>query len=343
MMDSEKVHRKIVKLGKRFGEDIGMRRLVSDLFDFQDNKLKQEVLGIKFRNPVGLSAGFDKNGEIIGIMEDVGFGFTEIGSVTALQCPGNKGKRMSRLVDKKSLWVNLGLNNNGVDEIVSRLSKKRYGIPYGISIAYTNCEDNKDTGIALKDYILSLKRVNERNVGNYVTLNISCPSLKKDRPFLDPGEFEKLMKEVKKVKFEKPLFVKLSPDVKKKDVDSIMRIAKKYGISGIVCTNLSKNHNLKSGGLSGKAVEKESDEMLKYVSQVNKKKKYGFVLIGVGGIFSGEDAYRKIKLGANLVQLITGMIYEGPQLIGQINNGLVGLLEKDGFSEISEAVGKDIK
>jgi len=339
--DPEKVHNFFISTGKKIGSSKLSKKIVRDLFNYQDKILEQEILGIKFRNPVGLSAGFDKNAELISIMEDVGFGFVEVGSVSAKQCDGNSGIRLKRIPEKKGIWVNLGLCNKGVDEISNRLKNQKFKIPYGVSIARTNCAEVAETLEGIKDYVQSLKRVFETGIGNYVTINISCPNAYGGQPFSDPKRYEMLLKEVVKVNFRKPIFVKMSPDLSVKNIDEIIRISEKYGVSGFICSNLTKEKGKPRGGFSGKIVEEKSDNLLKYIYRKTKSKKK-FVLIGVGGIFSAEDVYRKIRKGASLVQLVTGMIYCGPGLIGQINYDLANLLRKDGFKCIEEAKGIDV-
>lgn len=337
-IDPEKVHNRFIKIGKFLGNNWLGKKAVSLAFNYQDKMLEQEILGIKFRNPVGLSAGFDKNAETIEIMSDVGFGFVEVGSVTANASSGNPGKRLWRIPEQKSLRVNFGLNNKGAKEIAEELNGEEFSIPFGISVAKTNSKETVEVKKGIFDYVESLKVF--RNIGDYFVLNISCPNSYGGQPFSDAKRYENLLKEVDKLKIKKPIFVKLSPDLSKKEIDKIIEISGKYKISGFVCTNLTKNHKLGSGGLSGKAVSSLSDKLLEYVYGKTKGK---FVLIGVGGIFSAEDAYRKIKLGSSLVELVTGMIYQGPALIGEINLGLVKLLKKDGYGNIGEAVGKGVK
>ena len=337
MHDAERTHNFFIKLGKFLGSNQATKRAVSFLFSYQHPKLEQKILGLQFRNPVGLAAGFDKNAELVSVMEDVGFGFVEVGSVTALPCEGNSGKRIDRIIDKKSLWINLGLNNNGVQEIRKRLRGNTFKIPYGVSLARTNCKDTASPEAGIKDYIASLKE--SRDIGDYHTLNISCPNSYGGQPFAAPDLYEHLLKEVDKLKLDKPVFVKLSPDLTKSNIDKILSISQNHAIAGFICTNLTKNHALGKGGLSGKIVEQSANDLIKYIYS---KTKGRYIIIGVGGIFSAEDAYEKIKLGANLVQLITGMIYNGPGLIGRINYGLVKLLEKDGYKNISEAVGTKV-
>jgi dihydroorotate dehydrogenase len=300
--------------------------------------LEQKILGIKFRNPVGLSAGFDKNAEIISINEDIGFGFVEVGSITANPSKGNTGKRLERFINYDALWVNLGLNNKGAKEISSNLRHRKFSIPVGISVAKTNCMETTDPKVGLEDYLTTVRQF--RDIADYIDLNISCPNAFGGLQFSVPKLYESLLIETDKMKLNKPIFIKLSPDLTRKNIDEIIRISRKHNVSGFICSNLTKKHNLKSGGLSGKAVEGKANQLLKYVYRKTNGK---FILIGVGGIFSAEDAYNKIKSGANLVQLITGMVYRGPNLIGEINHDLVALLEKDGYKSIGEAVGSGIK
>ncbi|MDP3881516.1 MAG: quinone-dependent dihydroorotate dehydrogenase [Nanoarchaeota archaeon] len=337
LCDPELMHTFFIRIGEILGKYSIFKYLTRFFFSYQNKMLEQNIAGLKFRNPVGLSAGFDKNAQMISIMEDVGFGFTEVGSVTAQACEGNPGKRLARIVEEKSIWVNFGLNNEGADQIYKKLKGRRYGIPFGISVARTNCRETADEDVAVQDYIYSAKIF--REVGDFLVLNISCPNAYGGQPFSEGKRFEKLVKEVSKLGISKPIFVKLSPDLNKREIDKIISLSKKYKVRGLICTNLTKDKAKKSGGYSGKIVEQRSDQLLEYVY---KKTKGEFILIGVGGIFSAEDAYRKIKLGANLVELITGMIYEGPGLIGEINHGLCTFLKRDGYKNISQAVGKGV-
>jgi len=199
--------------------------MISLLFNYQNTRLEQNILGIKFRNHIGLSAGFDKNAELISIMENVGFGFVEVGSITALPCIGNTGKRVDRIIDKNSLWVNFGLNNNGVEEITKRLRSKEFNFPYGISVAKTNCKETVVPEAGIMDYITSLKE--SKSIGNYYTLNISCPNSYGGQPFANPKLYDMLLKEVDKLKIKKPVFVKLSPDLSKPHIDELLDISKK--------------------------------------------------------------------------------------------------------------------
>ncbi len=338
LIDPERVHNVFIDIGRIFGSNFITKKIISFLFNYQNRHLEQDILGIHFRNPVGLSAGFDKNAEIISVIEDVGFGFTEVGSITAKPYGGNAGKRLDRFVKEKSIWVNYGLSNKGADAIYNKLKDKKFKIPIGINIAKTNCKKCAEAEKGIKDYIASIKKF--AGIGDYIDINISCPNSFGGQDFAKSELYEQLLSEIGKLKIKKPVFVKLSPDLDKKTIDRIIEISEKYAIAGFICSNLTKRKNkYGKGGLSGKAVEKKANELISYIY---KKTGGEFIIIGAGGIFSAEDAYKKIRLGASLVQLITGMIFEGPNIIGEINYGLTKLLKRDGYENISEAIGKDV-
>ena len=345
LLDPEFVHNCIVSLGKLLGKFKFGRWLVTKMFYFKSSKLEQNILGINFENPIGLSAGFDKNAELLNILPCVGFGFAEVGSITGEYCEGNPTKRLWRLKKSKSLLVYYGLKNDGAEAISKRLQNKKFAFPVGVSVAKTNSADTVETSRGVADYVKAHSLMAE--IGNFTTVNISCPNAFGGQPFTSPESLELLLKAIDQVPTSKPTFVKFSPDMSEQQLDSLLEVISRHKIEGIVCTNLTKNRALTTikdkgipdvGGMSGKVVEELSNKLL---SDVYKKTHGKYVLIGSGGVFSAEDAYTKIRLGASLVQLITGMIYEGPQLIGEINSGLVKLLERDGFNNISEAVGVD--
>ncbi len=338
--DPETVHDRMTAAGARLGRHRLGRKITGSLFDYEHPALEQEILGIRFRNPVGLSAGFDKDARLTDILHSVGFGFVEVGSVTGKKCPGNPKPRLWRLPESRSLAVYYGLKNDGCEDISGRLSGKRFAIPVGVSVAMTNCSENLDLENALKDYEHAFRTMEP--VGSYLTINISCPNAQGGQPFIRPENLEKLLARLDRIPTGKPVFLKLSPDLSEKDIDEMLAVAGAHRVAGLICANLTKKSgsNPYKGGLSGKAAEDPSNSLL---ASVCRKAGGRFVLIGSGGIFSAEDAYRKIRLGASLLQLITGMIYEGPQVISEINQGLVELLHKDGFKNITEAIGFDNK
>ncbi len=348
--DPETVHDRMKDVGVLLGRIKIGRVLTKFFFDYQNPVLEQDVLGIHFKNPIGLSAGFDKNVELTDILPNVGFGFAEVGSITGEYCKGNPKPRLWRLPKSKSLVVYYGLKNDGCEKISERLKKKlkgkNFSIPIGMSVAMTNCKENMDTEKAVLDYAKAFKTM--ESLGSYVTVNISCPNTSGGQPFVNPQKLDILFNTLDKIETKKPVFIKLSPDMSKDELDRLLEVAKGHRIHGIICTNLTKKRDNskildeevpEKGGISGKVAEELSDNMLSYIYKKEGKR---FVLVGCGGVFTREDAYRKIKMGASLVQMITGMIFEGPQVISEINQGLVELLKKDGYKHISEAIGRDI-
>lgn len=315
--------------------------------------LSQTIEGIYFKNPVGLSAGFDKNFELVPLMKAVGYGFMEGGSLTYRPCQGNPRPWFYRLPKTKSLVVHVGLANKGVHQVIANMeaysSRSLQDFPLNISVAKTNSPEACTESDAIDDYIGSLLELQKAAVGDMYTLNISCPNTYGGEPFTTPERLEHLLAAVDKLKLTKPLFIKMPIDLPWNSFQKLVAVADKHQVAGLTIGNLAKDRkaaNLQDelpdsmeGGMSGKPTWELSNDLIRRTYQNYKGR---FVIIGVGGIFSAEDAYEKIKNGANVVELITGMIFEGPQLIGQINRDLVHLLAEDGYANISQAVGKNL-
>ncbi|RUM80096.1 MAG: quinone-dependent dihydroorotate dehydrogenase [Candidatus Thioglobus sp.] len=347
LWEAETAHNKLKQLGLLFASNVLGRRLLKALFYYQHPSLNTTVDGIKYDNPIGLSAGFDKDGELTDAYPLIGFGFAELGSFTGDVCPGNPGvgRRLFRLVKSKSILVWYGLNNQGAEAIAKRLKGKKFKIPIGISAAKTNNAASFDLQNSIDDY---LKTVNEfKEIGHYYTVNISCPNTQDGEPFVDQKNLDVLLNALDKVKQEsKPVYIKMAADLEIDEINIIVDACLKHKIDGLVLTNLTKpsmsDEYLKEeltfdkGALSGLPVQRISTEVVRHVYQRTRGK---ITIIGVGGVFSADDAYEKITSGANLIELITSMIFEGPQVVGEINRGLVELLKKDGFSSIEAAVG----
>ncbi len=344
-LDPEFVHDWILKAGIFLGKSKTGRTLTKKIFHYDSPSLEQTILGIHFTNPIGLAAGFDKNAELTNILPEVGFGFAEVGSVTGEPCAGNPGKRLWRLPKSESLLVYYGLKNDGAEVIAKRLSNLKFRIPIGTSIAKTNSPATVNLEGGITDYVKAYKLL--ANIGSYTTINISCPNTYGGQPFTDTIRLDALLTKIDYIASPKPIFIKLSPDIEVSDIDALLDVVDKHKIHGIICSNLTKNRtnpNIKeinipdTGGMSGKVVEELSNQLIAHVYKRSGKR---YVIIGCGGVFTAEDAYKKIRLGASLIQLITGMIYQGPQIIGEINRGLVRLLAHDGYSNIAQAVGVD--
>ncbi len=325
--------------------------LVSTIWAYRNQRvLSQSIDGIVFPNPVGLSAGFDKNIELVPTLKAVGFGFMTGGSVTFEECAGNPRPWFYRLPKSKSLVVNAGLANNGVQHIrkrVHRYSNRQINnFPLVVSIAKTNNSKNCTDSEAIKDYVGSLRLLRDEAHICAFEINISCPNTYGGEPFTTPKRLRALLDAVVELNLEQPIWIKMPINLAWEDFDALLNIILDLNIHTVTIGNLNKNRAAPTladdlpetvpGNLSGLPTQKLSDDLI-----AKTYKKYGskLTIIGVGGIFNAEDAYRKICLGASMVGLITGMIFEGPQLIGQINHDLVRLLDKDGFTNISEAIG----
>lgn len=346
-IDPETIHNQALIIGQWFGRKKYRRNFVKTIFSYEDDCLKQTIAGLNFSNPVGLAAGFDKNGLITEVMQPLGFGFTEVGSITGRTCTGNAKPRLWRFKRSKALAIYYGLANEGANKVVERVSKNKLNIPLGINIAKTNDHITDDLNEAIKDYLVGWHEASI--VASYITVNISCPNTSGGQPFIDPILLERLLSAIGAENSKMPVFIKMSPDLTETQVDKLLEVISRHRICGLICSNLTheKTHLTVAeqamptkGGISGKALEEKANKLL---AMIYKKTSNKYILVGCGGISSAADAYKKIKLGASLLQLITGMIYEGPQLIGEINYGLAKLLRADGYKNISEAVGVDIK
>lgn len=349
----DSVHNTIVKIGSRLQRYRPARYFIKTSWAYKnDELLGQNVAGIYFQNPVGLSAGFDKNFELARILKAIGFGFMEGGSLTYHKCEGNPRPWFHRLPNTKSLVVYAGLANNGVRTIIKTLnsypSDTFKDFPLNISVAKTNSKETCTDEEAVADYVGSLKQLQKSKLGDMYTLNISCPNTYGGEPFTTPKRLESLLYSVDQLNIKIPLFIKMPAHLPWKEFKELLKVADKHDVQGLTISNLAKDRNQAKlldplpekhkGNLSGKPTWDLSNDLIRQTYITYNKR---FVIIGVGGIFSAEDAYTKIKLGASLVELITGMIFEGPQLIGQINKGISELLVKDGFQNVSEAIGID--
>ena len=302
----------------------------------EDPSLTQNLFGRKFANPVGLAAGFDKNGEYITAMPTLGFGYTEIGTVTPKPQIGNAKPRLFRLKEERSIQNAMGFNNRGAEFMVKRLNKLYFlDYPIGINIGKNKLTSEED---ALKDYETLLHTF--KNYGDYIIINISSPNT----PGLRDLQNEKFITDLftmAKTITDQAIFLKIAPDMEAQDAIDLCTTAVNAGASGIIATNTTIDYSLTKnakdfGGISGALVREKSYELFKAIG----KELYGkTILISVGGIETAEDAYRRIKAGATLIQVYSMLIYNGPKMIKEINEGIIRLLKEDGYSHISEAIG----
>ena len=343
----DSVHNMLIATGKIIVKLPLVKTLLRVVFRYEDTRLTQTVCGIRFDNPIGLSAGFDKNFELLELLPQIGFGFVEGGSLTAKPSDGNPRPHYHRLKQSKSILVNAGLNNHGVDAIIKRIKRyKTISYPLNVSVAKTNALSAASEQEGIDDYVVSLKKLIQANIGNVITINISCPNAFGGEPYTTPERLEKLLSAVDAVKLTVQVFIKMPIDKPWSEFKLLLDVILRHSISGVTIGNLAKNRDnphikdeltpsLK-GNMSGRPTWDLSNNLI--------SKTYAYcgdklIIIGVGGVFSAADAYEKITRGATLVELITGMIFEGPSLIGQINDGLVSLLDDDGYTTISDAIG----
>lgn len=318
-------------------------------------ELEVEWSGLRFSSPVGLSAGLDKNGRVVPMMRALGFGFSEVGSVTALPCKGNEKPWYYRLPHTQSLVVHAGLANDGIEKILRRLARLprpfREEYPTILSIARTNDASTASDEAGIEDFLASVRQAEASTAVQMIELNISCPNAFCGERFTDPQLLKQLLRAIKKLKPNKPMLLKMPIDLTWAQTKKVIDVAAEFPmVSGLTFGNLKKDRSDVAihekdtlpdtvlGGLSGVPTRAKSTELVRQTYRL-----YGdrFVLFGVGGVLSAEDAYEKIKAGASFVELITGIIMNGPQFVEEVNSGLVRLLKADGFSHISEAIGKD--
>jgi len=314
---------------------------INKLFRKADSRLHQKIWGLHFNNPVGLAAGFDKNGIALNLMEALGFGFLEVGSISANACTGNPKPRSFRLPVDNSLINRLGLNNDGAKTVVKRLKKYEKNIPVGVNIAKTHNPEISGR-LALEDYCFSFNLA--KNIADYITLNISCPNTAEGKTFEDPELLDRLLSylEVGTDASDPPVLIKFSVDLEKNELEELLDVAENYAVSGYVATNTSsrrenlvtakkKIEKIGRGGLSGKSICNKSTEIIEQIYRYTKGEK---TIIGVGGIFTAQDAIDKIKAGADLVQVYTGMVYEGPGIVKSINAGIIDYLNENSLKHI---------
>ena len=318
--------------------------LVTNFFD--ENKgdpiFKSTLFGKAIDNPIGIAAGFDKNAEVYNPLFKLGFGFVEVGTITPLEQYGNPKPRVFRLVEDQALINRLGFNNLGSENVSYRI---RSNFPEGL--LGINIGPNKSTKDRLNDFLIGFRTFHD--IADYITINISSPNTENLRSFHEETKFDELMnlieKEKIKLKSKTPIVVKISPDILDNQINLISEILLKYKISAIIVSNTTESNreNLQNilkhqkGGLSGKPLEEKSNKLIaKFYNLLGGK----IEIIGVGGIDSGKSAYEKFLAGANHVQLYTGMVFQGPNIVGKIKKELKELLINDGVKNFREIIGK---
>jgi len=325
--DPERVHDAFVNMGEMLGRFGISRRLVKRVYGYGETGTGFEVDGIRYARPVLLAAGFDYNGRLTRILPSVAFGGVEVGSVTARPSPGNPKPRLTRLIRSRSLLVNKGLRNGGVESFIRRMrhTPREPGFVIGVSIARTNDEIAATPAGGINDYFESLSRLVAEDIGDFYTINISCPNVFGGESLAEPNRLRQLLTRLSEVEHTKPTYVKMPINLQWSDFMELLEVIDSFNVQGVVIGNLNKSYDELDfpqeapsrfcGGLSGRPCFPRAVELVRRT-----RIEFGerFTIFGCGGILSADDAIAMFHAGADLVQLITGMIFEGPQLMKEI-------------------------
>ncbi|MDH5560849.1 MAG: quinone-dependent dihydroorotate dehydrogenase [Deltaproteobacteria bacterium] len=345
-MDPEKIHELTLDFCQKGKAIPGFQKTMRSLFAFEDHRLQVHIGNLCFPNPVCLAAGFDKDAIAIDIMQSLGFGAIEVGTVTPKPQPGNPKPRLFRLKEDKAIINHMGFNNIGIDKLIDHLKKASRKVPIGINIG-----KNKSTPLdrAVDDYLSGIEKA--WNHADYITLNVSSPNTPELRKLQVKEQLEGLLRAIgekktqlaEKTHLQKQIWLKIDPDLDERELKSIVDLALDFQVDALIVANTSLNRScLKnqythlSGGLSGKPIFNLSNEVLRKIYLYSEGK---IPLVGVGGIFNAEDCLQKIMRGASLVQLYTGLIFEGPMVVKHIKKGLKTKLEHEGLGNIKEKLG----
>jgi dihydroorotate dehydrogenase len=323
--DPEKVHYLTFSIIKKIARIPGFSAFIKALYEVNDKRLETEVFGLKFKNPIGLAAGFDKDAKLYKELSNFGFGFIEIGTLTPKPQEGNPKKRLFRLKEDSAIINRMGFNNGGVQQAVERL-KNNKGVLIGGNIGKNKITPNEN---ATSDYEFCFDAL--YNYVDYFVVNVSSPNTPNLRALQDKEPLTQLLQALQNKNWlkpkPKPILLKIAPDLTDEQLLDIIAIVKETKIAGVIATNttisregLQSKNKIETGGLSGKPLTKRSTEVIRFLSEKSNK---AFPIIGVGGIHSADDAIEKLEAGASLIQLYTGFIYEGPALVKAINKKIL--------------------
>ncbi|CAL2064462.1 quinone-dependent dihydroorotate dehydrogenase [Tenacibaculum sp. 190524A05c] len=330
LFDPEKIHHFTFSLVKFLSKIPFVSGIFRGLYQVNDKKLERNLFGLTFKNPVGLAAGFDKNAVLYNELADFGFGFIEIGTVTPKGQVGNPKQRLFRLRDDKGIINRMGFNNEGLEAAIQQLKKNKGKVIIGGNIGKNTATKPEDY---TADYTLCFEELHPHV--DYFVLNVSCPNVSSHAKLEDADYLKELITEVQKINntksVQKPILLKIAPDLNTNQLDEIITLVADTKIDGVIASNTSVDRNglkasdkrlkeIGNGGLSGQPIKDKSTKVIKYLSDNSNK---AFPIIGVGGIHSEKDALEKIDAGADLVQIYTGFIYEGPALIKRINKAIL--------------------
>ncbi|MEE2754135.1 MAG: quinone-dependent dihydroorotate dehydrogenase [Candidatus Latescibacterota bacterium] len=353
-LEAERAHDLAIQIASRSGELSFLGSALSAYTTVRDNRLVHEVAGIRFENPIGLAAGYDKSGRAVDGLTTLGFGHIEVGSVSLNPSAGNPKPRLFRLPEDKAVIVHYGLQNEGSRVVTDRLLRRNTPVPVGINIVKTNrgidapAESAEDI---IDEYVSAVKIVQDSC--DYLTLNLSCPNTEDGRDFFaDAHHTSNLMSAFSDIRIHCPMFLKVSPMGGDAAIEGLLEAVDGFGfVSGFVFNLAPGVHaDLKTprdqwdglpGALAGKPVKAQMNQKIRGLYSRMDSERYR--IIGAGGVATAEEAYEKIKLGASLVQLLTALVYEGPGVVKRINQGLCELMEQDGVKTVAEVVGVDVK
>jgi dihydroorotate dehydrogenase len=350
-LDPEAAHHFAIATCRRISESPTLQAIAKSTFYYSDSRLSQTLWNLKFENPVGLAAGFDKNAEAIGAWSNFGFGFAEVGTITAHAQSGNPQPRVFRLPSDRAVLNRMGFNNRGAaataTDLKNYLQAHKLTIPLGINLGKSKITEIAEAKL---DYAESLRSLYE--FGDYFVVNVSSPNTPNLRDLQATDQLCAILAELNPINTaNKPILVKIAPDLNDADIIEVVKASQSYGVAGIIATNTTiSRQNLttthlsitgkpvteEAGGISGKPVCDRSLEVINLIWQTTQG---SLPIIGVGGIFTAEDAWQKITAGAAIVQVYTGLIYVGPMIVKNILKGLVAKLEANGLDHIQQAIG----
>ena len=348
--DAERMHNTGIRGLHWMGNMPIVREAYLSRYRVTDPRLRSEVCGMQFENPVGLAAGYDKNGTAVQGLAALGFGFLEIGSISIDASPGNPKPRLFRLPEHEAIIVHYGLPNIGAEAVVDTLKKTRLSVPLGINLVNTNRLRAETEEDILEDFRRAVEVTKEH--ADYLVLNLSCPNTESGREcFADRHRVVRLLELIESQEIRCPLFLKVSPLGGIPSIESLLEAVEPFSfVSGFIFNTpggkpdglglTDQEKQTMPGAVTGPIYESLMNEAIGNLFERMDRRRYR--IIGIGGVFTAEDAYRKIRIGASLVQLLTALVYRGPGVVRAINEGLAELLDRDGFANVTEAGGVDI-
>lgn len=350
IFDSEKVHVFVLEVGEVLGKIPLFPELLKKMFFVGGGRIGSDVAGIRFPGPVGLAAGFDYEAQLPAILPGLGFGFGTVGTVTLGAYDGNPKPRLARLPKSQALLVNKGFKSPGIKFVLERLARTKLSVPLGISIGRTNTANLKTNEEAIADIVSSFRLAESSSVPfSYYELNISCPNLASGIEFYAPEKLLTLLTAVTALGLKKPLFIKMPIDRTDEETRGLLDVILAFPVAGVIFGNLQKDRRhptldqnevakYPKGNFSGRPCATRSDELIRLAYEATRGQ---LIIIGCGGVFTAEDAYRKIRLGASLIQLASALVYRGPLVPAEISAEIKNLLARDGFASLALAVGVD--